>query len=224
VRFNEQVRASSLYRIVGGAAGGALARAGFEPAGKRTWVRSTKGPIRELIAAVPPRWACSLYWGFSLDFVPVVSYRFDYAIRPKADDVRWWPDLTYHPLDYFWGDRDAWMIPATEGRAKAVAAADVVLGHVLCESAKFFDPVSSIADLPAAFEAKRWRQPSRDSGTGAGLHGQELLAYALTLAKLGRRDEGVVWLSQFKTTGILMPRTTKRALDVLFEQTYSNGT
>ena len=50
-------------------------------------------------------------------------------------------------------------------------------------------------------------------------HEQELLAYALVLAKLGRRDEGLAWLSQFKTTGIPMPRTTRRALDVLFEQT-----
>jgi hypothetical protein len=99
-----------------------------------------------------------------------------------------------------------------------MGAARRVVGDALDAATQFSEPVGEISDLPAAFEAKLRRRPVRyGRGAVGSLRPQEQLSYAFTLAKLGRQQEGRAWLERFKACEPLMPRTTRRNIDSLYE-------
>jgi hypothetical protein len=160
--------------------GTALCRRGFEQVERRKWVRSDRAPIRELfrIAAIKGA-SLSPVWGFSLDFVP----------HSSGSTIRWHRsnksaifDLRYDPIDYT-ASFDEWSIPSSEGRTAAREQADRST-HVALELAlPWFQSVGTERDLIREFEAKKERPFVR---FGFDNYVQEPLAYAFTLAKVGR--------------------------------------
>jgi hypothetical protein len=188
----EQVPAAEMDVLAREVFGGPLAELAFEEVASRKWVRSAKAPIREIVQLGRGRGGMLVpKWGYSIDFVPHVA----------SGKVRWHRtakgavfDLCYDPWDYELiklTDR-RWVIPAMLGLAESRAAATKVQAEVMAESARFFDSVQTIADLPAAFEAKRQRPYLR---FGLLNYVQEPLAYAFTLAALGRLTDASEWLA-----------------------------
>ena len=184
------VRASTLYRLIDEAGGPLLGAAGFVRYGPRTWVRNAKVPIRELVYFCPPHSYLGSHpiWGLSLDFSPHVLYGQNLAVRWHASD---------------------------EGAERASAAAARVVRRTLDAAGRtVFDAVHGVADLPAAFEAIRCRVATRFDGRGAdGLTPQARLAYAFTLAKLGRPEDGRQLLETFKAETNPLSRASRRQLD-----------
>ncbi|MDB5294977.1 MAG: hypothetical protein JWO31_960 [Phycisphaerales bacterium] len=228
MKFVVPVKASTLYRLIEETGGRLLNASGFDRVGPRTWVRSTKVPIRELIYFRPPHsyLGATPVWAFSLDYVPDAHHTNNFEVRWHARAERVVFDLGYDPLEYDWNGRPRWSIPTDEGPGCARERAAAVVRLTL-ESAlrSFFDPVGTVADLPTAFEAKLRRAPWAKHGRppwGAFMP-QEQLAYAFTLARLGRPDEGRVWLERFTGGDRLMPRVTRRHIGELYDLASGGG-
>ena len=118
--YVDLVNASTVYRMIDAAAGPLWRDAGFVRTDKRTWVRSTHLPIREVISFVPPLWpGVSPFRGASLDYVPHVSYRQNFAIRWTSGPEDAELDLFQAPVNPItWDDHDElrqWHIPVSEG-------------------------------------------------------------------------------------------------------------
>ncbi len=188
-----------------------LTQRGFEQIGPQKWVRSTKEAIRELVVLIRGKGGgLSPAWGFSLDFVPhIAASKVRWHRTPKSALL----DLRYDPVDYdvqsLPGPR--WWDPAVRGVDRSREAAR----KVLAQAETFFAGVRTIADLPEAFEAKRRRRNTR---FGLLNYVQEPMAYAFTLARLGRQKDAVEWLTtaaDYHQLEAIESQKLRRAFDAL---------
>ena len=213
--------ASSLYRIVTRAFGPALAAVGFRPVDRRTWLRRSKHLIREIVSFVPPGsyLGISPLWGLSLDDVPHASYRTDYRVSWNSAEADCPLDLVFDPLEFDWHNAEArWCISKVLDPDAAGVAAEKVKRRTMDAAMQFFGSVTTISDLPTAFELKRSTKPVRwGASAGGRLLPQEQLAYAFTLRRLGRSDEGRGWLEAFISHDPLMPRRVRQELCTWYE-------
>lgn len=151
--------------------------------------------------------------------MPHASYRSDYQVSWNSGDEDRPLDLLYNPLDYDWANAEArWFIPKYTDEAAARTAAESVKRWAVAASTRFFDSVTTLSDLPAAFEAKRAIKPTRwEWGEQRRLLPQEQLAYAFTLRHLGRVADGRPWLEAFITHDPQMPRAVRQQLRTLYD-------
>jgi hypothetical protein len=213
------IKASALYRIIGGVFDPPLIKAGFRRIDQRTWMRRSKDQIREIVHVFPPHsyLGASPVWDLSLDYVPHASYRLDYNIGWNSHDDDWTFDLLHNPLDVEWDARENWCVPTHRGRDVAYEGAVNVLAGTLTSASAFFSAILTPADLPIAFEAKRVMKRVRYGPEAEGnLLPQETLAYAFTLKRLGRAEEGRPWLDSFIAHDRIMPRAVRVELTRLY--------
>ncbi len=178
---------------------------GFDEVKQDRWVRSTKAPIRELVTLYALKSLSSVpCWGFSLDFVPHLV---------RGEEIKWHRssksalmDLAYDPLDYT-RDVDEWSVPrfgsveeirirAAEIAERATSMADV-----------FFARVTAVDDIVGLFEEMRTRPFVR---FGFDNYPRNALAYAFTLANVGRWVAAREWLQKYiKSEGLSQETATQ---------------
>jgi hypothetical protein len=160
--------------------GVALCRHGFAEVKPRKWVRGDRAPIRELFSVMPLKGACySPVWGFSLDFVP---HLIGSTIRWHRSNKGAILDLRYDPIDYS-RDGGEWRPNSLEGLSMARKQADNLTHASLDLALPWFQSVSNESDLVQEFENKKQRAFVR---FGFENYLQEPLAYAFTMARVGR--------------------------------------
>jgi hypothetical protein len=201
-----------------------LVSLGFERVGVRKWVRRSKAPVREIFALnVMKGLSRSPSWAFSLDFVPHLCGS-SLAWHRTNKSAR--ADLSDDPIDHTGVPRPELEIDPWYGvehvRETAARAASTAIPLALA----FLDSVRTVEDLPAAFERVKRRPAIR---FGFYNYVQQPLAYAMTLALVGREREArgeyhhyVHWLDE-QLEGYLAARRVRERLDAHFEKLLRQG-
>jgi hypothetical protein len=156
---------------------------GFEAITPRKWVKSTAPPIRpifELSTIGRGPGLLSPRWGFSLDYVP---HRVGSSVKWHRTPKTALFDVCNDPLDASSELPSGSLIMLLYGPAVVRVGAADVLPRAVARALEFWSQVSSEADLPAVFDHLKERPVER---FGFYNHVQHPLAYAFTLARLGR--------------------------------------
>ena len=175
--------------------GQALIREGFEMLSPRAYVRSRASEFRDLVRVLPLKGAAySTAWGFSLGFVPHLS----------GDSLRWHRtaraarfDLRYDPIDYLHPDSPefrTWLISGLYGLGRTEQDIDRVTAKTMKEIGPFFGQVRTCNDLVLSFERQESKRAVRFDFCSYPEHP---LAYAFTLASVGRLEEALVQFDRF---------------------------
>jgi hypothetical protein len=188
-----------------------IAPAGFVFAGKRTWARTIKPHICELVRFFRTKGAgITPIWGVALDFVPQVASS---GLKWKRSRQDLYFDLEWHPVDYdetyraraeAWHRRlmesgptlkmelpnitqaEKWYVNLLDSLDVFEAGAASLVKLTASEAITFFDEIISLADVAKLLAFQR-TYPYQ--GLGFFNHVQPPLAYAFLLARLARRDE-----------------------------------
>jgi hypothetical protein len=199
------VPAAKFNEIVATMLRGTLEPMGFELITPRRWVNSTAPPIRPIFELRPLKSGClSPSWGFSLDYVPHIS----------GASVKWHRtprtalfDLCNDPLDAPSELPGKVRISSVCGLAVAQAEAADVIPRAVARAKAFWDSVSSESNLLAVFEYLKTRPSERFEFYN---YIQHPLAYAFTLARLGRpadaKREFKAFLGRGLRTDLVLPR------------------
>jgi hypothetical protein len=156
---------------------------GFEGLERRMWVRQGPPEMRQVVSIVeitgrrfvPP-------WGLCLSFVPHVEGRVEVRWHRSGNQVL--TDLGADPID-FDGDQDVWSVPSLTNRVAAERKADEVAARTLGEAGAWFDQVTDLPSLLAAFRRAEVMPTHR---FGFDSYPQQRLAMAFTLAHLGEAE------------------------------------
>lgn len=185
----ELLRIDQIHEIVEPAVSRYLSPMGFESHRQLVWVRSADAPIRQVFKLELLKGAgLDFAWGLSLDFVPHVSgSRVKWHRTPKTAML----DLGVRPrrrgtsgLTYLWG--------AAPLRARIESAIE----EIRFDAEKFWASATVLADLPAVFGAVR-DYYSINPGLGFYNFIQHPIAYAFSLAKVGRLGEALMEIERF---------------------------
>jgi hypothetical protein len=180
----ELMQAEALEALIIPLLDAALTPHGFELVRRRTWVKSARAPIRHLFSLqVLKGLRVSPLWGLSLDYVPhLAGARLAWHRRPKS--ARY--DLTDDPLDVEDIPLEKLQIDVWHGPAGVRDSAQTCTRNAVPRAMKFFQRAKTIQHVADLFEEIRKRPAIR---FGFYNYLQQPLAYAFTLAKLGREAE-----------------------------------
>ncbi len=212
LRSFELLPAKVIDEIVAPLLRAALEPHGFEAITPRKWVKSSSPPIRpifELSAIGRGPSKLSPCWGFSLDYVPHVS----------GGSVRWHRtpktarfDICNAAIDApseLPGGSDILLV---HGPAVVRFGAADLIPRAVARALEFWNLAASEADLPAVFEYLKRRPTER---FGFYNYVQHPLAYAFTLARLGRRADAKRELKRFLDFPIRTEFVQPRLLNLL---------
>lgn len=176
-----------------------LSAAGYEHVVDLKWVRSGEPWIRHVIEAYGGRRGVrAVRWGISLDFVPHVtgaSVRWHRTARSARIDLGYDPESFRDEWDF---TAQAWTIspdlgvPTPGERARSIAAAF---------DRAAFPWLDAIRDLPTLADAFQREESRRGGIFEFDNYIQHRLAYAFTLAKLGRQERAEVQLERWLSMG-----------------------
>lgn len=202
----ERVKARQLDKIIPRVFGPSLEEIGFTHIQRRLWVRSIKGPIREVIRVETD----SPVWGFSLDYAPHVWHSDNSRLEWHNTEANVIFDLAYSPRynqnRTMWWEIDDWY-----GVEKAEQSAQHWLYPTLTSAQAIFNKVQSVEDMLPLFKAKTDHFHIFEARV------QCRLAYAFTFAKLGQEINGREQLALFKAEYRMLPRATARELEKHFD-------
>ena len=203
---DERVNARQLDAIILRVCGPSLEEIGFTHIHRRLWVRSIKGPIREVIRLE----TASPFWGFSLDYAPHVWYSNNSRVEWHNTEANVVFDLAYSPR-YNQDRKMWWEIDDWHGVEKAQQSTEQWLSPTLTSAQAVFNEVQSVKDMLPLFKVKIDHPHIFENSV------QCRLAYAFTFARLGREIEGREQLALFKAAYRMLPRATSRELDKHFD-------
>lgn len=186
----ELLRIDQIHEIVQPTISRFLSPMGFESYRKLMWVRSGDAPIRQVFRLEQFKGAAlDFAWGLSLDFVPHVSgSHVKWHRTPKAAML----DLGVRPrrprgnsgLTYLWG------VAPLRSRIESA------IEEVRPKAEKFWASATVLPELPAVFDAVR-NYYNASPGFGFYNFVQHPIAFAFTLAKVGRLGEALIEIERF---------------------------
>jgi hypothetical protein len=182
------VTISEIHELLKAQISAALVPLGFEVRGPLAWVRSTDAPIRQMFEL--KQWKggkLAPSWGLSLDFVPHVSgSSVKWHRTPKSAMLDFRIDARRRESDisYIWGP------------AKLVSEAPAALEAAFPRAKEWWASVPSVTELPLAFE--QLKEYYSHGGLGFYAFTQHPIAYAFSLAKVGRLDEANIEIEKYK--------------------------
>jgi len=201
----DMVPADRFREILRDAFDAPLRARGFDAVKPDKWVRSTKAPMRELVTLYTLKSLSAVpCWGFSLDFVPHLV---------RGDEIRWHRsprsalmDLAYDPLDYT-RDVDEWSVPRFGSVQGIQSRAEDIAARAISKADAFFARATTVEDVVALFEEMRTRPFVR---FGFDNYPRNALAYAFTLASVGRWGAAGEWLQKYVTAEELRQETASQ--------------
>lgn len=166
----------------------------FEQVSRRTWVRSSKAPIRQEVGVSALRgYSFVPGWSLSLDFVPHVT---------RTGRVAWHRSARQHvanlgvdPVDY--PDRyylDRLVVPGMRSVAQFRKAAQRSAALTMQYAEDWFGPIQDQGALVAVFEKAESASTVR---LGFDNHVQHRLAFAFVLAEAGKHERAVAQLDRW---------------------------
>lgn len=185
-----------------------LAPLGFEPAKPLLWVRSTRGPWREVFELGAGKGASHFPdWGFSLDFVPHVvgrAVRWHDSPMEARFDLRGATPWTLGTPDEI-GVTSHWGLDGARGQALANLPRWLELARVGWKSVR---RESDLLDLFAARMRSHQRRNAWDLPFSCIR--QHPLAYAFVLARAGQKRNAARWFQTYLRHENLHDSTTRR--------------
>ncbi len=199
-----EVKAAEMNLIFGKNFGQPLIHEGFVRVSDRKWIRRHSADIADLFEIQALKGAnYSPLWGFSLSYVPHISGS---TLRWHNTDKSAQFDYRYDPLDSDYRSRDeyeAWLISRLWGVERAQQEAEYSSNRSLPLALALFSEISNIDKLihlyADSLQAYRAKVPRR---FGFFNYTQFPIAYALTLSRLGKYDEGVAILQEAQSYGL----------------------
>jgi hypothetical protein len=151
---------------------------GFEQAKDLKWVRSAKGPIREIVELYSLKGASvAPCWGLSLDFVPhVAGGRVRWHRTAKSSML----DLVWDPLDF--AGLTGWTLSRFTAAAELPQVTKAFAGKVCRAALADLARAAQVSDLPTLYREWAARPCVRFSALN---YHQATLGEAFVLAKLG---------------------------------------
>jgi len=169
---------------------GLLAGQNFRRVRDRTWLRSERAPIREMIelraykgAAYRPS------WGFCLEFAPHISGQ---SVRWHRTDKSCLCDLIIDPCEPKRLARDEVSLFSTA--SDAIAALRVLVENTWDLSSATFRQVQTAEDLASLYEEMKCKKTNVWPWT---MYTQFQISHAFVLAHLGRRADAVNQLDDY---------------------------
>lgn len=202
----DPIPAAEVDEIIASVFDAPLTILGFEKINRRKWVRSGKPEIREVFSILAMKGASySPAWGFSLDYVPHVSGSKLKWHRTNKSAIL---DFRFAPFDYESPGSvgfEQWIIDSLYGYDRAVKQAKQVAKLSLQKAQAFWNSVEDLRDVSSIYEDQLRQTRAKDKKIkrfGFFNYTQHPIAYAFTLAKLGKEQEAVDILEESIQRGI----------------------
>lgn len=186
----ELLRIEQIHEIVEPAVSRFLSPMGFESYRKLLWVRRGDAPIRQVFKLEQFKGAgLDFAWGLSLDFVPHVSgSQVKWHRTPKTAML----DLGVRPRRR----RNSADLSYLSGAAPLRARIESAIEEIRLDAEKFWASATVLPELPAVFDAVR-NYYNLNPGLGFYNFIQHPIAYAFSLAKVGRLGEALMEIERF---------------------------
>jgi hypothetical protein len=195
--LDRPLTALELRDAVFGAFDPVLSAAGFSWVADLKWVRTLDADIRHVVEAYAGRQGAKVpRWGVSLNFVPhLVGSAIRWHRTPKTTRI----DLGYEPHNFQdeWDfEGQVWVIWPNLGQPTPAERAGSIARQLGSTALPWLNQIDGLSSLPAAFE----REEAREGGQfGFDNYVQNRLAYAFTLARLGRADRAEAEFARWAT-------------------------
>jgi hypothetical protein len=210
--MDRPLTAADLHDAVFGTFDPVLTAVGFVWATDLKWVRSVDGEIRHVVEAFAGRHGARVpRWGVSLDFVPHVvgsAIRWHRTLKTARIDLGYEPHNFQDEWDF---EGQSWVIWPNLGHPTPAERAASIAEQLGVTALPWLDRIDGLLSLPAAFE----REEAREGGQfGFDNYIQYRLAYAFTLARLGREDRAEAEFARWVAATATSPdvRSTLREL------------